>query len=79
MKTITFDEFKTSVYNAIENRLKIHRRGQAAFNFIHYKYKVARDVQFDEVHPVDCFYDDTKIDEFIEEAWKKYKKWYLKK
>lgn len=70
MKSITFDDFKNSIYNAIENRPRTWRKGQACFNFIEYKYHVARKVEFDNDNPVDCFYDDTKIDAFIEQSWK---------
>ena len=45
------------------------RRGQHVFNYIDRKYNVARDVQF--LDNIDCFYDDSKIDMFIECAIKR--------
>ena len=40
------------------------RKGQFVFNYIDQIYGVARDVQFKD--NVDCFYNDDKIDEFLE-------------
>lgn len=45
------------------------RKGQHVFNYIDRKYNVARDVQF--LDKIDCFYDDSKIDTFIEYAIKR--------
>lgn len=45
------------------------RKGQFVFNYIDKYYGVARDVQF--LDNVDCFYDDSKIDQFIELAYKR--------
>lgn len=40
------------------------REGQFVFNRVEQLYgKVAREVQFED--KVDCFYDDSKIDQFI--------------
>ena len=40
------------------------REGQFVFNRVDELYGVARAIQF--IDKVDCFYDDSKIDEFIE-------------
>ena len=39
------------------------REGQFVFNRVDELYGVARAIQF--IDKVDCFYDDSKIDEFI--------------
>ena len=39
------------------------REGQFVFNTIDNLYGVARTVQFND--KIDCFYDDSKIDQFI--------------
>lgn len=44
------------------------RQGQFVFNYIDQIYGVARTVQF--IDNVDCFYDDDKIDDFLECAIK---------
>lgn len=44
------------------------RYGQAVFNYVDHKYGVARAIQF--VHHVDCFYDDSKVDEFLTIAYR---------
>lgn len=44
------------------------REGQFIFNMIDQLYGVARHIQF--VEKVDCFYDDSKIDAFLEKAVK---------
>lgn len=66
----TFDEFKVEILDAMKNKPKDWRDGQFVFNYIDEAYGVARTVQFCE--NVDCFYDDTKIDEFIREAYDEY-------
>lgn len=60
---MTFDELKSEVMTAMENKPKQWRNGQFVFNYIDEYYGVARHVQF--VDKVDCFYDDSKIDVFI--------------
>lgn len=45
------------------------RKGQHVFNYIDRKYNVARDVQF--LDKIDCFYDDSKIDMFVDYAIKR--------
>lgn len=39
------------------------RFGQAVFNYVEYKYGIARIIQFKD--KVDCFYDDSSIDRFL--------------
>lgn len=61
---MTFEELKQEVYNWMPNKPKDWREGQAVFNYVDQVYSAARDAQFD--YSVDCFYDDSKIDAFIE-------------
>lgn len=67
---MTAEELKQEIYNWIPNKPKNWREGQAVFNYIDENYSVARTVQFHE--NIDCFYDDSKIDLFIEKAVKIY-------
>lgn len=46
------------------------RKGQAVFNAVDDLYGVARTVQF--VDGVDCFYDDSRIPDFLYRAWLRY-------
>lgn len=46
------------------------RRGQAVFNATEEIYGVAREVQF--VDGVDCFYDDSQIEEFLAHSYEQY-------
>lgn len=63
------DFFIQTIKEAIDCKPSDWRKGQAVFNFIDNEYGVARDVQFSD--GIDCFYNDEKIDEFIEAAWKR--------
>ena len=64
---MTFDELKKEVNDSLLNsKPNDWRDGQFVFNFINAMYGVARYVQFKR--NVDCFYDDSKIDEFIKEC-----------
>ena len=61
---MNFDTFRNEVWTyAKTDRPTDWRRGQAAFNYIEQKYHVARQIQFED--GIDCFYDDSKIDDFI--------------
>ena len=61
---MNFDTFHNEVWTyAKKDRPTDWRRGQAAFNYIEQKYHVARQVQFED--GIDCFYDDSKINDFI--------------
>ena len=70
-KDMTFDYFNKTVLKA-SNELAAERgwrTGQSVFNLLDLRIygKVARDVKdFDNV---DCFYDDSKIEEFIKCAY----------
>lgn len=59
--------FAEDVMDFVKNKPDNWRDGQAAFNYIDGKYHVAREVQFED--KVDCFYDDGKIDEFIDKSF----------
>jgi hypothetical protein len=43
------------------------RYGQAVFNYVDEKYGVARIAQFD--YGIDCFYDDTKVEQFLDQCY----------
>ena len=43
------------------------RYGQAVFNYVDEKYGVARIAQFD--YGIDCFYDDTKVEQFLDKCY----------
>ena len=61
---MTVEELKQEIYDWMPNKPKNWREGQAVFNYVDQVYRVARDAQFG--YDVDCFYDDSKIDAFIE-------------
>ena len=65
-ETITVEEMKNVIfsYEIPEN----WRKGQFVFNMVDELYGVARTVQYHE--NIDCFFDDSKIDAFIEKACK---------
>ena len=56
-------------YHLAYNKPRGWRKGQFVFNYIDCVYGVARDVQLKD--GVDCFYDDTQIDEFIKMSAKR--------
>lgn len=58
---MTLEEFKNSIYSI--EKPSNWRDGQFVFNTIDKLYKVARKVQFK--NNIDCFYDDSKINQFI--------------
>lgn len=60
---MTYEEFRSDVLSYATNRPKNWRFGQAVFNYIDQKYKVARYVQF--VENMDCFYDDSNVEAFM--------------
>ena len=43
------------------------RYGQAVFNYVDEKYGVARISQFD--YGIDCFYDDKKVEKFLDKCY----------
>ena len=61
---LRLDEFRASILTAMLNKPKEWRDGQFVFNYIDDIYCVARHVQYYD--GVDCFYDDTKIDRFLD-------------
>lgn len=68
---MTKEEFKNIIYN--EDRPSKWREGQFVFNTVDKLFgTTARDVQF--IDGIDCFYNDSKIDDFINAC---YKRWEL--
>lgn len=65
---MTLEEFKADIGKTIETYPSNWRKGQKVFNFIDEKYHVARKVQF--IDKIDCFYDDSQIEEFINACYK---------
>ena len=63
MEKLTIKELKESIYGV---QIPTHwRHGQFVFNRVEALYgRVAREVQF--LDHIDCFYDDTKIDRFLD-------------
>ena len=59
---------KSEIINGADNLRKEHqyyRKGQYVFNYVEMTLgSVAREVQF--LDNVDCFYDDSRIDEFVD-------------
>lgn len=65
---MTKDKLKEEVYSAMINKPDRWREGQFVFNYIEAKYssEITRGVQFED--KVDCFYEDSEIDDFIEKC-----------
>lgn len=63
---ITKQQLTTELDKFLEEKPKEWRKGQAIFNYIDMKYNVAREAQFR--YGIDCFYDDKKIDTFIDKC-----------
>ena len=63
MSTISKEDFIKEVKDSAVQRPDTIRFGQFVFNYVDRKYGVARKAQFE--HHIDCFYDDTKVDEFL--------------
>lgn len=71
---MTKEEFKSNIKTAADSTRKDYpelRKGQAIFNEAA-KYNVARFVQFN--YGIDCFYDDTMIEPFLDKCWEIYSK-----
>jgi hypothetical protein len=64
---LRLDEFRANILTAMMKKPKEWRDGQFVFNYIDEMYGVARSVQF--MDGVDCFYNDGKIDEFIDRCY----------
>lgn len=74
---MTKEEFKLNIKTAADNMRKDYpelRKGQTIFNEAA-KYNVARIVQFD--YGIDCFYDDTMIEPFLDKCWEIYSKTFI--
>ena len=67
---LTKEEFISIIDNRIQYYPKEYRKGQAVFNAIDEEFGVARDVQYTK--NIDCFYDDSKVDDFINAAFDSY-------
>lgn len=66
---MTIEELKNQIFST--PKPPQWRKGQFVFNYIDEIYGIARDIQFKD--NVDCFYNDDKIDEFLECAIKRLK------
>ena len=67
---MTLEEFKSSIYNV--EKPPHWREGQFVFNTIDSLYGVAKIVQFND--GIDCFYDNSKIDQFINACYNRLNK-----
>ena len=61
------NEFRADILTAMKDKPKEWRDGQFVFNYINEVYGVARYVQF--IDGIDCFYNDEKIDQFIDKCY----------
>ena len=68
---MTFDELKKEVNDSLLNsKPNDWRDGQFVFNVINHLYNgLSREVQFND--GIDCFYNDSKIDLFINTCYNK--------
>lgn len=70
---MTKEEFKSNIKTAagiIREKYPELRKGQSIFNEADNYNHVARIVQFD--YGIDCFYDDTIIEPFLDKCWEIY-------
>ena len=65
----TLEEFREKIFKAMSHKPSFYRNGQFVFNHIEFEYGVADAVRIED--GIDCFYDDSKIDEFIECSYKR--------
>lgn len=63
------EKFKETILENLKNKPKEWRDGQFIFNHIDEYFKVARTVQY--IDSIDCFYNDNKIDKFIEACYER--------
>ena len=63
---ITKQQLTAELDKFLEEKPKTWRNGQAIFNYVDMKYNVAREAQFR--YGIDCFYNDEKIDVFIDKC-----------
>lgn len=64
---MTKEEFNAKIGIAMKKMPDNWRKGQKVFNAIDSEFGVARFVQFQ--CNIDCFHDDSKIEEFKEKAY----------
>ena len=63
--------FEYLVWREVLYRPQYIRRGQSVFNATEEIYGgIAREVQFND--RIDCFYDDSQIEAFLESAYQRY-------
>ena len=62
-----FKEHVKRIAKSIIDEIPNIRYGQAIFNYVDEKYEVARIAQFD--YGIDCFYDDTKVEPFLDKCY----------
>lgn len=62
-----FPVFKNEVLEGIKEYPSDWRYGQKVFNYVDYVYDVARIAQHE--YGVDCFYDDSMVDEFLNKCY----------
>ena len=67
---MTLEEFKNLIYSI--EKPSHWREEQLVVNTIDSLYGVARTVQFND--KIDCFYDDSKIDQFINACYNRLNK-----
>ena len=71
MVMLTKQEFEVPIWEEVKKRPSFIRRGQAVFNATEEIYGgIAREVQFND--RIDCFYDDSQINAFLEAAYQRY-------
>ena len=63
------ENFKKTILEGLKNKPKEWRDGQYVFNYIDEYFGVARIVQY--IDGIDCFYNDNKIDKFIEACYER--------
>ena len=69
LKNYNMEKFKETILEGLKNKPKEWRDGQYVFNYIDKYFGVARTVQY--IDGIDCFYNDNKIDTFIEACYKR--------
>lgn len=70
MQIISKPYFDYLIWREALYRPSFIRRGQAVFNATEEIYGVAREVQFND--RIDCFYDDSQIEAFLDAAYQRY-------
>lgn len=61
------EKFVDFIWERVDQCPKNWRKGQAVFNVIDEEFGVARTIQFKD--GIDCFYNDSNIDSFIDMAY----------